>query len=48
VCRWGRGPGAAVAADVEAVADVEGVDVVGDDVGGAVAWVRAPPKLYHK
>ena len=32
VCRWETG--AAVAAEVEAVADVEGVGVFGDDVDG--------------
>ena len=28
-----------VAAEVEAAADVEGADVVGDDLDGATAWV---------
>ena len=37
VCRWERD--AAVAAEVETVADVEGTGVVYDDVGGAAAWV---------
>ena len=33
------GGGAVVAAEVEAAADVEGADVVGDDLDGATAWV---------